>query len=152
MSRRKMRVRSENPDENSTSKFRIICPPSSPVPPEMGIIPMRACCRASSVSIAWSLTSFPSISTVCSSMHPSPAALSGVPRVRLKCSGRSKLTHNRTRRSPSHLTPCGITLGSVICSCSNRWVPSSNSAKSRCPYACFARPIHAGEPSIRIRL
>ena len=129
----------------------MICPPSSPAPPGMEIILIRACCRSSSVSITWSRTSLPSMATVCNSMHPSPAAFKRGSRVGLKWSGRSKLTHERTLR-PSHLIPCGITFGWVICSWSNRWVPSSKSTKSRWPYACFARRSHPVEPSRRMRL
>ena len=43
--------------------------------------------------------------TVCSSVFLSPAATNRVLRVVLRCTGRSKPTHESTRSNPSHRTP-----------------------------------------------
>ena len=73
-----MRARSEKPDKNSTSRFRIICPPFSPAPTRdedhdegLAVGPVLS-------QLHDLRTSLPSMATVCSSMHPSPAAFKRV--------------------------------------------------------------------------
>ena len=98
-----MRVRREKPRRNSASKLRTSNPPSSWDPPGVGIIAIRAACSSASVSGWPSRISRPSMGTVCSSVFPSPAATNRELRVVLRCSGRSKLTHESTRYELRHL-------------------------------------------------